>query len=263
MEAGDDMVQILQLKRCLEFCKGVIREPADRAGGFSQALARAVTTELDALDFVEDIPQVRRNEFIERRTQIASYASQAGSPVATRLAVGVIVEILEAAVNQMIPAQATRFPKIADADFRTLLERDLLEAEQSARERNWKSCIVMCGSILEAALYEFLLRNPTWTMDGNLRRRIPTRGGTVKDIRSTNIQDQWSLKELIDFAHENGLLKHYAASTLHDTLREPRNLIHPMKEIRRAQYVSEETASVSLCVVRAALAELAQRPDPQ
>jgi hypothetical protein len=256
------LVQIQQLKRAKSLCDQIRRESQDARVGLSLAVVKELFVALSALDASDDIREKHRTKFIERRSQLGNFAANGGSTGGAKASMADVSEALEDALKQELPAAATRFPGIRDGEFRSLLERDLLEAEQSADQRNWKSCVVMCGSVLEAALYEYLLRNPGWTMDAARLNKPTRRGGVVKDIQARGWEDQWTLKELIDFACANNLLRQYNADTLHNTLREPRNLIHPMKEIRREQWVNEHSAQVSLNMVRSALAELGQLPDP-
>ena len=263
-DESEDMqlVQIQQLKRAKSLCDQIRRESQDARVGLSLAVVKELFVALSALDASDDIREKHRTKFIERRSQLGNFAANGGSTGGAKASMADVSEALEDALKQELPAAATRFPGIRDGEFRSLLERDLLEAEQSADQRNWKSCVVMCGSVLEAALYEYLLRNPGWTMDAARLNKPTRRGGVVKDIQARGWEDQWTLKELIDFACANNLLRQYNADTLHNTLREPRNLIHPMKEIRREQWVNEHSAQVSLNMVRSALAELGQLPDP-
>lgn len=99
-------------------------------------------------------------------------------------------------------------------------------------------------------------------MSRDRKNKPKRRGGGEKNIGGHDMDDQWTLKDLIDFAGANEMLKRYNPATLHDALREPRNFIHPMKEIRGGELVDEHTAQVSLNMVRGALAELVTLPEP-
>jgi len=171
--------------------------------------------------------------------------------------VGKLKKAIEALLNVPLPLNESRFPTIKDEMLRGILERDLDEAASSFTIGNWKSCQVICGSILEAALYEYLLRNPAWTMK---QPAVPVdRKGKLKDIEDK--AGTWTLADLIDFCCANKLID-LKPETLKDTLKDPRNLIHPMAERREAGKVDRETAQLCLAMTEAVLKALSQLKDP-
>ena len=175
-------------------------------------------------------------------------------------------EIIQRAIAKPLPQIESRFPSVTDTALRDILDRDLFEAEDSLKRRRWKPAMVFCGSVLEAALYEFLRRNPTWTMD--LSRKGPKFKGVPKDITKDNIENQWTLEQLIEFVCENTLLDPKPdtwKTTLHNFIRRYRNLVHPIAELRKQanQQVSEEAARQCHANLIAVLSILLKLPTPQ
>jgi hypothetical protein len=133
--------------------------------------------------------------------------------------------------------------------MRNVLDRDLIEAEECLARAFWKPAMILCGSILEAALYEFLRRNSKWTMDEPARKGIPKCRGTPRDITKDDWGNQWSLEDLIDFVCDNEILgkdaEHWRGS-LH-LLRKHRNLVHPTAELRKEANKNVSEAAAQQC----------------
>lgn len=175
--------------------------------------------------------------------------------------VNTMLEFVNAAITAGKPPKESRFPTVKDTKLRGILERDLWEAERAAERGLWKSCMVLCGSILEAALYEYLRRNAGWAMDPNKKGIPKHRDGSPKDIGSIEKEEQWKLEELINFAGHNGILDN--PDLYHQAVRDPRNLIHPMAELRGNDTVDKETANACLKVLLLALKKISEKPDPK
>jgi hypothetical protein len=167
---------------------------------------------------------------------------------------------IDAAIAAPAAPKITRFPSV-EADLADALERDLVEAEADADHGHWKSCVVLCGSILEAVLYEYLRRDATWTMSQS--GHIPgKKGGGQRQITSDLEEDSWKLVELIKFSCAHGVLGSKWKDALDLFLREPRNLIHPIAAERTKAKVDGETARLSLAALKALLKELYSREEP-
>lgn len=213
------------------------------------------------LEPADNIPSGKLSAFLKARAVLDAWQAMDASIPEIKDALDGIQKIVQEALAEPVPLSDSRFPSIKDAVLRGILDRDIAEAIANHQLGQWKSCIVLCGSILEAALYEYLLRDPGWTMDKG-RKCLPVYKGKTKDIKSDALEDQWKLSELVDFACANGMISGYKAATIHDTLRQPRNLIHPMREHREDGRVDQPTANVSLTMVLAVLDELSRLKDP-
>jgi len=231
------------------------------------ALVPELSAELEKLDSGLDVDKADRKEFARHRSGIRTFAKHAGDNNRAWLHIDAMRQIIVRALAAPVPPAESGSPTVKDLGFRALLDRDLAEAELLFENRFFKPSSVFAGGVLEALLYEYLLRNPAWTMDP-ARRAIPSyrpgRGAPPqpKAITSADLREQWTLQELIEFACANGLVNSYNAPALHDTLRDPRNFIHPMKEIRSGQTIDEHIAKVSLAMIQAIVAEIGRLPDP-
>lgn len=220
---------------------------------------------IEKLDMHESIPREHWTDYSKAKLQLSGWC---GLPTGrgTSTKPWADLEIVRKAIAAAIAAPATpaesRFPNAKDKELANILERDLREAESCLEQGLWKSCAVLCGSILESALYEYLRRSPAWAMDATKRKGVPRKkGGIIKDIRSTAEEEKWTLNDLIDFACMNRILD-IGAEMLHEAIREPRNLIHPMVELRKDAAVDKNTANVCMAVLKQALDKLTAVPDP-
>jgi len=91
----------------------------------------------------------------------------------------------------------------------------------------------MAGSILEAILADLLL-NPA-----NIRRALSAAAAPKK---KTLAAGEWSLNDLIMVSVELKLLPRDRAAAIDQTLRDYRNFVHPLKEVRAAYPCTEAEA---------------------
>lgn len=238
-----------------------------REFGKQMNLVAELVDELNDFDSSDDVLPDDREGFLNARNKLAAFAKGGQNTGPAYEEIGRLRDIVDRALAAPIPPALTRFPTVKHAAFRTLLDRDLHEAERLHEQGFHKSSSVMAGSVLEAVIYEYLLRNPTWTMDPARaaiakKKKKPGAGKVPKPINSNTLEDQWVLKELINFACANNLVKSYNADAIHNVLRDPRNMIHPMKEIRLGQSIDQNKSGTSLNMVKAIIAEFAVLPDP-
>jgi len=217
---------------------------------------------LKALVPAQSIPEEKYDAYLSGQSYIFAWMERSDKPDANEImgALGELRDAVDAALATPLPVSESRFPTVMDDRLRDILDRDLQQAEECLKLQLWKSAIVLAGSVLEAALYEYLLRNPAWTMD-SARNSIPAYRGKVKDITKSDLENQWTLRDLVFFYCENGLIRKYKESSITDVLRAPRNLIHPMKEFREKARVDEGAASVSLAMLLDLLSEISSLPE--
>mgnify|MGYP001581828271 CR=1 FL=1 len=145
---------------------GPIRVIADLLNGFNPAA---------------NIPEPALENFIEGNAAILDWVRTDGC-------------IPNDALMYPIPIEESSFPFVDDEELRDMLDRDLQDAELCFAERLWKPCMVLCGGILEALLYEYLLRDSAWTM---AQKGVPQHKGKPREITKGDLENQWTLEQLI------------------------------------------------------------------
>lgn len=128
---------------------------------------------------------------------------------------------------------------VTDTDLQKLLEKDWQEAQQVHNIKAWKSCVLLCGSILEGILMNALGKD--WAKASNefsRRKRKPAPP-----------LNEWDLVDLVEVANK---LKTFPKGTIYlsSAVREFRNLIHPGRQIREHIQVTEEQANIAINAVR-------------
>jgi len=128
---------------------------------------------------------------------------------------------------------------VTDTDLQKLLEKDWQEAQRVHKVGAWKSCVLLCGSILEGILMNALSKN--WT---NASSEFSQR-----KKRPAPPLNEWDLVDLVEVANK---LKLFPKGTIHlsNAVREFRNLIHPGRQIREHIQVTEEQANIAINAVR-------------
>jgi hypothetical protein len=131
---------------------------------------------------------------------------------------------------------------VADSGLRKLLESDWREAQSVYHAGAWKSCVLLCGSILEGVLMDALSRD---TVKAN-REYSRLRG------RSAPTLDRWDLADLVETANE---LKIFPRGTVHlgHAVREFRNLVHPGRQLREHIQVTEDQSNIAISLVKMCL----------
>ncbi|NTU74133.1 hypothetical protein HGB07_08395, partial [Candidatus Roizmanbacteria bacterium] len=127
---------------------------------------------------------------------------------------------------------------ISNKELRRLVLEDYQEAKRSLYGQNYKSTILLCGSIAETIL--------TDVVD---QAAIPgiTTGSLLKDF---------NLGKLIDAAKANSILKDEILITLLNPLREYRNMIHPGVSLRKSLSADKSKANIALEIVNLLVKEL-------
>jgi hypothetical protein len=127
------------------------------------------------------------------------------------------------------------FPFILDPDLKKIIERDYRELNNILMpDAAWKSAIVLAGSILEAILFDVLVK-PKFYTRAMSSAKVPTNKGVKIDVKNKD----WKLVHLIEISVDIGLLPKERADSIDQIIREYRNFIHPRKEVR-AQYECTE-----------------------
>jgi len=110
------------------------------------------------------------------------------------------------------------------------------------------SAIFMCGSVLEGVLLSVALKNPAEFNRASASPKLRDTG-KVRPFR------EWTLANLIDTAHEVGVLRLDVKKFGH-AVRDFRNYIHPYEQMASSFHPDQHTAQICMQVLRAALVGL-------
>ena len=135
-----------------------------------------------------------------------------------------------------------------DSTIAPILESRIKEAKECHHAGAPLASIFMCGSVLEGILLNVALKNPEAF---NQAKSSPKNKETQK-VRP--FQD-WTLANLIDVAHEVGLLRLDVKKFSH-VMRDFRNYIHPYEQMASKFDPDKHTAEICLQVLRAAIVGL-------
>ncbi len=145
--------------------------------------------------------------------------------------------------------QKTEFGFIQDPLLRDQLAKDWDEAQRVRGVQAWKSCVILCGGILEGMLLDVLKRDEQQAKSAYQKVR---KGKAAPDL------NRWELADLVDVAKSLGLLSKSAEHLGHG-LREFRNLIHPGKQVREKVTLTQEEAEIAFNIVKVCLREFSSR----
>ncbi len=123
---------------------------------------------------------------------------------------------------------------ISDPNLRRQMVMDWHEAQDVLQVRGWKSCVILCGGILEALLLDALAR-------GGSPAGEPARS---------------DLSALVDAAGDRGILSS-TAPPLSRALREFRRLTDPGRQARDRIEVTRDEAEAALIAIRTCLQQMA------
>ncbi len=157
-------------------------------------------------------------------------------------------ERLQYSVSKEPKQQKTEFGFVQDPLLRDQLTSDWGEVERVRGAKAWKSCVILCGGILEGMLLDVLKRDEQQARSAYQKKK----GKEVPDL------DQWDLVDLVNVAKDLGVLSK-SAEYLGHGLREFRNLIHPGKQVREKVSLTQEEAEIAYNVVKVCLREFSSK----
>jgi hypothetical protein len=203
-------------------------------------LLRALAEELNRLDPRDFVP-VGQYRFIKLRDRVRALAtihSFTGNQIPAFAEVGCeALHVLDLYAGIGSQGSLRSFGFVTDPGLRDIIERDYKELSLILLPgRAWKSTVVMAGSILEAILTD-LLKNPA-----NASRAVSAKRAPKKKNLAAG---EWKLHELIEVSVELGFLPSDRAALFDQLLRDYRNFVHPLKEIRAAHPCTEAEAHMS------------------
>jgi hypothetical protein len=229
--------------RFIEFRFRVRRQDTSQQGMWEQlrhSLANVRATRADLMQRTSDDPLLTTaketesqilNQFLEMSTFFEG-----------------VIDVLNLYAGAGSSAVVRSFAFMKDADLRAIVERDYKELRQVLfPDGAWKSTVIMAGSILEAILYDRLTCDPAQINSAMASSKAPKkRAGAVKDLASDTAEDEWKLVNLIDVSVALDILRSEDADTIHQSLRDYRNYVHPRKELRAARALTEAEAMQAL-----------------
>lgn len=135
-----------------------------------------------------------------------------------------------------------------ESNVAVIIADRLEEARKALKAGAYLAVIILCGSVLEGVLLGAAQRYSEKFNRSSSSPKTPE--GKVKPF------SEWNLAQLIDVAHDVGLLGLDVKKFSHG-LRDFRNFIHPYKQMESKFTPDEYTAKVCFQVLKAALASLA------
>ena len=137
--------------------------------------------------------------------------------------------------DQAKPVSTARLPFVKDKDLRENIARDIDSMERHLRENEWKSTMVLAGSVLEALLLDVLLQDEPAAKLSAAKLGL---GSKNKDL------ERWALDDLIKVAEDLGKIG-AAEREAADQARGYRNLIHPGRATRLGEVCTRGTARMA------------------
>lgn len=125
--------------------------------------------------------------------------------------------------------------------IRHLLKRDYQDIQKCLEAECWKAAVILCGGCLEAILYDVLKQSEARALKTKKRRKSAI--------------EKWRLKNYIEVAADLGLITRGVGSFSH-SLRDYRNLVHPLKEVQGNYKIQREEATASFESLKMAIRDL-------
>ncbi|MFA5784364.1 MAG: hypothetical protein WC962_05760 [Phycisphaerae bacterium] len=142
---------------------------------------------------------------------------------------------------------------ISNGNLRAMIERDCKEVNAAAKAGAAKSVIILCGSIVEALLYDLLKTD-------EIKAKLIADNLVSKNIlykSPPEALNRWSAEPMILVSHEMYPKKVTEdACRFANVLKGYRNLIHPGKEDREKITFDQNIASIAISVVNLIIKDL-------
>lgn len=133
--------------------------------------------------------------------------------------------------------------------LKPVLEGRISEMKSCFKAQAYLSVIFMAGSMLEGILLSLANQKPRVFNQATMAPK--TKDEKVKAFH------EWTLNDLINVAHEIGLLKKDVAKFSH-VLRDFRNYIHPYQQMSERFFPDENTAKICMQVMKGALLQISR-----
>ena len=150
------------------------------------------------------------------------------------------VEVLSGETNNDLPEQDWEF--ISNQELKAILIRDYAELSLLLNRKAHKSILVLSGSILEATLVSMLSQHKA-DADTAYSNLYASKQKVIPAV------EDWRLYQLIRVAGAIGKLDEDTVRQA-DILRDYRNLIHPVAEIRKGTALDDEIVLVEIALLK-------------
>ncbi|WPK10743.1 hypothetical protein R6U77_12720 [Lysinibacillus louembei] len=219
----------------IQLIESFIKKMESRESGIThRAYFEMIADELNTLDTLCFAPN-DRYEFILARQNIKLQSKQAGFNYADiDYFINEFTTIANALRNygtihnQELPKN---FDFIQNYNLKLIIERDYKELVHILMpDGAWKSSVILAGSILEAILYD-QLSSPKYNQQALNCKSAPksTDENAQKIVKKL---ENWKLAEMITVAEKIDCLPQKRAKSIDQVLRDYRNFVHPLVEIR-------------------------------
>lgn len=119
--------------------------------------------------------------------------------------------------DQVIKKELIDFSFVNNSILKERLRKDYIEIKKSLQNDNWKAAVILCGSSIEALLYDCLSH-----FEKEIESYIPS-GRKIDELK---------LEQLINIARRCGFIT-IGVERFGHSLRDYRNLVHSIKELKR------------------------------
>jgi hypothetical protein len=143
--------------------------------------------------------------------------------------------------NQNESITPSSFNFIIIKELIPILQRDYLEISKCMEVACWKAAIILSISAIEGILYDLLKQNQEQALKSKQAQRD-------KDDKRVLPLEDWHLSYLINVAFDLGFVTDSFKKLSH-TIKEFRNLVHPMNEITGSYTIGEHEAKVAFSVL--------------
>lgn len=135
---------------------------------------------------------------------------------------------------------------IKDEDLCFVLENRWEELDVCFNSGSYLSCVILLGSVMEGALYDFIENHP---------EKARANDNAPKYKKSVKPFDKWGLYNFIDVAHSEGWIKK-DRKDLSQKLRDYRNFVHPKLQEKEKFRPDEGTCRITLSITIEVLNDL-------
>jgi hypothetical protein len=145
------------------------------------------------------------------------------------------------------------FGFVSNDALRALIQKDYEEVKKTHQAGAFKSTIVLCGAILEAALVDALMLEEDKAKFDYYQKYLQNKKEQAKPPEI----DQWELYRLVDIAYHRGIVKADVRKLAH-IVRDYRNLVHLFYQLKEDLKANEEIASAVVNLLTISLANTAE-----
>ena len=213
-------------------------------------LIRVLPEELNRLDPGDFLPSARY-DFVLARASAREWGAATNFNFSEAVHLQPIKQMAERVVSTLehyggdgSRVVSRSFAFIKDSDLRRIIERDYRELRLKVfPSRAWKSTVILAGSIMEAILFDQLVRDSSIEAKAKASQKAPKdKTGTVLDLVAGN----WKFIKLIEVSVDIGILPADRAKSFDQVLRDYRNFVHPKKELRAQHPCTEAEAMMAV-----------------